>query len=271
MMMKQILAAGLVVGALVAPLQAELKYTMKIEARPSSVPTPPPTNPVLGMIGAAVVSSMAPAGGLEMTVTVGERGTRVEYAKDYLIVPAGGATIVRPDGSMIVTNPAARTYWQMAKPDLAAMGAKPVVTIKRTGEFSTVAGTRAERATMEIRVTLPVPAGATLPSGIPAEMVMTGEAWLSDQYRQYSKMTSGMMGASALGFDAMANEGFVVRSIMRGEILGNQEVEAVVTSLAESAVPASLFDVPAGFREVPPPTGMAPSSTTSAPAAPASR
>jgi hypothetical protein len=266
MMMKRIVAAAVLLGACVAPLRAELKYTMRIEARPSSVPAPPSTNPMLGMIGAAVVGSMAPPGGLEMTVTVGERGTRVEYAKDYLIVPAGGATIVRPDGSMIVTNPAARTYWQMAKPDLSGLGATPVVTVRRTGEFSTVAGTRAERASMEIRVPLPAPAGAQLPPGIPTEMVLTGDVWLADQYRQYSKMSSGTMGASALGMDAMAAEGFVVRSIMRGEILGNQEIEAAVSNLAELAVPAELFGVPAGFTEVPPPAGMMPVAVPAKPA-----
>jgi hypothetical protein len=249
-MTKQVCATALMVCALASPARAELKYTMRIESRPSAVTTTP-ANPRLTALAENVVQSLAPAGGLELTVTVGERGTRVDYLRRFLAVPAGGSTIVRPDGSMVVIDQTARTYWQMARPALTA-GATPAVTVRRTGESSTIAGTQTERVTIEIRVPLP----AEAQSGLPAEASLTGEAWLSSRYRQYGRLAHGVAGASAVGLDALAAEGFVMRSILRGDLLGDREVESVVTSLEESAVPASLFEVPAGFTEVAPPSRL---------------
>jgi hypothetical protein len=60
-----------------------------------------------------------------------------------------------------------------------------------------------------------------------------------------------------------------MRSILRGELLGNQQIESTVTSVAEAAVPASLFEIPAGFTEVPPPSGLGAMSMPMPSAAPA--
>jgi hypothetical protein len=246
------------VGALVAPLRAELKYTMTIQARPSSVASPTPPSPLMAMIGSLVVSTMAPGGKLDMTVIVGDQGTRVDYAQAYTIVPAGGTTLVHPDGSMVVIDPAHRTYWKMAKPDLSALGAGagPAMKVTRSADVSTVAGVRAERSTFQIRMPLPVPAGAPVPEGLPTEFVLDGEAWLAPQFKNYAKMASGLLGGSLLGLDVMAADGLLVRSILRGELLGGQEIETTVTTIGEVAVPAETFEIPAGFTEVPPPSGL---------------
>lgn len=249
-MTKQIGAVALLVGALAAPAQAELKYTVRIEARPSTVAasTSEPSHPVIAGLMAAALDTIAPAGGLELTVTAGERGTRVDYPKPYLMVPAGGATIMLPDGSLIVIDPVAKTYRRMAKPASSNEGPPaPSIAVTRTGEFSTIAGVRAERATVEIRVRLPLAAVAE-PPGMPAEMMLTGEIWITDQYREYARLAQVGMGGG-FQFDALASEGFVVRSIIRGESLGGKEVESVVTSLIESTAPASLFEPPPGFTE----------------------
>lgn len=246
------------VGLLAAPLRAELKYTMRIHAQPSSVATPVPSNPLVAMISSVVTGTLAPEGGLELTITTGEKGTRVDYPRAYTIIPAGGATLLQADGSMVVLDTARRTYWKMAKPDFSALGgATPVVTITRTGSSDVVAGVRAERATFEIRMPLPIPPGTQLPEGIPTEIRMSGEAWVAPQYKQYSKLAAGLLGGiNAFGAETLAAEGLMMRSVLRGELLGNQELESVITTIAETPAPASIFAIPAGYTEVPPPSGL---------------
>jgi hypothetical protein len=46
--------------------------------------------------------------------------------------------------------------------------------------------------------------------------------------------------------------GIVLRQAIR---LGGVEIRSVVTEIAEAEVPADSFDIPAGYKEVPPPTG----------------
>jgi hypothetical protein len=263
--------AAVLTVLLAAPLSAELKYTMHIEAKPSTAAPSAPANPMMEMIGAIVASTMAPQGGLELTVTVGNRGTRVEYAQAYMIVPAGGVTLLTPAGEMIVLDPSKRTFWKMSKPDLSSLpGGGPTVTIKRTGQTETIGGIRAERAALEIHMPLPMSAGSQVPPGMPADIAMTGEVWLAPQYKQYAKTAAGLVGGvNVLGVDTIANEGFMMRSILRGELLGNRQIESTVTNVAEVAVPASLFEIPAGFTEVPPPAGMSATSASMPAAAPA--
>lgn len=254
-MMRRLAAIALALNCSFVSLSADLRYTMTVVARPSSVAPTAPANPILGIIGPIVVNTIAPSGGVQVTTIIGERGSRFEYDKAYTIIPAGGAMIVTPDGTITVLNPAERTYWKMAK--LAGLGANaipPVVKVAPTGTFDTIAGVRAERATIDIRVPLPLPPGTQMP-GLPSEVTVTGETWLAEQYKKYAAMSAGvtsMMGS--LGPDALSTAGFPMRSIMRSEIFGTQEIESLVTSISETPAPAGVFDIPAGFKEVPPPT-----------------
>jgi hypothetical protein len=240
---------------LAASAGAELKYTMKVEARPSTVSAAATGHPLLSVIGPLVVESIAPAGGVELRAIVGERGARMEYSRAYTIIPAGGALIVSTDGSIVVVNPAAKTFWRMAAPQAArAAQVAPDVKVSRTGAFETILGVRAEHATIDIRMALPLPAEANLP-GIPADLAITGEAWLADQFRKYVGATGFAAIAGTLGPGTLAAAGFPMRSIMRSEIFGGQQIESIVTSIEESPAPAGAFDVPAGFTEVPPQIG----------------
>jgi len=250
-MTRRFLILVTMLGLFAAPLGAELKYTMKTEARPSSVQATTPPNPLLTMLSGMVVGAIAPPGGLETTVIVGERGARMEYNKAYTLVPAGGVMIIGPDGSIIVTNPAAKTFWKVPRPDAAAgAGRAPTVSMKPTGEFASIVGVRAERSAVEIRVSLPVPAGMP---GVPTELVMTGDAWLAEQYKKYSVLSAGLFAMGSVGMDKMASSGLMMRSIMRSDLFGGQEIESVVTSIGEVTVPASLFQVPEGYTETQPP------------------
>ncbi len=256
-MRTRLLWAAAFVSLVAAPLRADLKYTMRIHAQPSSVASAAPTNPLVAMISGVVTGTLAPEGGLELTITTGPNGTRVDYPRAYTVIPAGGATLLQADGSMIVLDPASRTYWKMAKPDFSALsGAGPAVTITRTGTSDVVAGVRAERATFEIRMPLPVPPGTQLPPGLPTEIRMSGDAWVAPQYKQYSRLAAGLLGANAFGAETLAAEGLMLRSVLRGELLGDQELESVVTTITETSVPASVFEVPAGYTEVPAPSGL---------------
>jgi hypothetical protein len=253
-MMRHIAAVALVVNCSLVGLSADLKYTMTIAARPSAVQASAPTNPILGIVGPMIVNTIAPPDGVLVTTTIGEKAARFEYDKAYTIVPAGGVMIVTADGIITVINPAERTFWRLAKPaGLGASDVKPTIKVNRTGTFEAIAGVRAERATLDIRLPLPLPPGTQMP-GLPADVSATGETWLADEYKNYAAMSAGvtaMMGA--FGPDAIASAGFPMRTIMRSELFGNQEIESVVTSISEVTVPAGTFEVPSGYKEVQPP------------------
>ena len=253
-MMRRVGAIVLAINCSLVSLSADLKYTMTVVARPSTVAASTPANPILGILGPMVVNTIAPPGGVHVTTTIGEGGSRFEYDKAYTIIPAGGVMIVTPDGMITVLNSTERTYWKMAKPaGLGANGIAPVVKVDRTGSFETIAGVRSERATINIRVPLPLPPGTQMP-GLPSEVTVTGETWLAEQFKKYAAMSAGvtsMMGS--LGPDSLTAAGFPMRSIMRSELFGSQEIESVVTTIAETAAPAGAFEVPAGFKEVPAP------------------
>jgi len=239
---------------LAAPLQADLKYTMKIETQKTTGSIVEASSPIVTMLGAVVAAAMAPEGGLELTVTMGEAGSRVEYSRAYSIVPAGGVTLLRPGGGMIVLDPAQRTYWRMDRPDMDGLIPTPAVTVVRTGEMATIAGIRSERVTLEIRV--PLPAGQ-LPAGLPAEVVIAGEAWLAEQYQAFARQSIEIAGLSSIGLEQLAAGGLPMRSILRGEMFGDRQIESVVTAISEAPAPASTFEIPSGYTEVAPPTGLA--------------
>jgi hypothetical protein len=253
-MMRRAAALILALNCSLASLSADLKYTMTLAARPSSAPPAAPSSPVLGMLAPMLVNTIAPPGGVQITVTIGEAGARFEYDKAYAIIPAGGVMIVRADGTIAVLNPAERTFWQMAKPaGLGANAVQPEVKVDRSGAFDTIAGVRAERATINIKVPLPLPPGTQMP-GLPSEVTVSGDTWLADQYKKYAAMSAGITSImGTLGPDAVAAAGFPMRSIMRSELFGAQEIESLVTSIAEVSAPAAVFQVPDGFKEVPPP------------------
>jgi hypothetical protein len=253
-MMRRAAAIVLAINCSLVSLSADLKYTMTVTARPSTVAATEPTNPILGLLGPMVVNTIAPPGGVQVTTTIGARASRFEYDKGYTIIPAGGVLIVTTDGTFTVLNPAERTYWKLAKPaGLGANAVAPVVKVERTGSFETIAGVRAERATIDIRMPLPLPPGTQMP-GLPSDVAVTGETWLADQYKKYAAMSAGVTSVmGSLGPDAVAAAGFPMRSIMRSELFGGQEIESIVTSISEADSVPGAFDVPSDYKEVPPP------------------
>jgi hypothetical protein len=251
-----ILVLGLVL-AIAAPLRAELKYTTRMELRPSTAPTAPvAVDPVLAMIGGTVSQMMVPGGSVEMTCVMGPHGIRLEWNKPMMGIPVGSAMIQREDGTTVVINPSDRTYWKLATQavtDLFVEGSGPRVVTSRTGEFSEILGVRTERVIFQIRMPIPVPADVAVP-GLPSEISLEGETWVAEQYKSY--MTDAalrMPGLAALGMAKLAEQGLQMRQVLRSAMFGDREIESLVTKISEESVPAGLFQVPAGYKEVPAP------------------
>jgi hypothetical protein len=250
---------------LAAPLSADLKYTLVTTARPHPASA-------MGGVFAGLADQLPGAGAgegaAEAIYIVGKRGVRTEYVHATRGTPAGAVSLIRPGGQFIMLNPATQTYWQTTVTALRGQletaaglsGGRPVSSSGRTGEIATIAGLRAERVAFTWSMSLPRP---ELPKDTPpdvremfadwpAALTMEGEFWVAtDEYRGYAKAASQAAAALApVGLDVIPSDRVVLRSTIRSFGI---EVDAVVTSIAEEDVPAALFEIPAGYREVPAP------------------
>lgn len=249
-MMRTTAATILLLGLVAAPASAELKYTMHLEAKKPATAAPP-ANPMFAMIGDMMLKMIAPGGSIDSVVLVGEKGTRIEQNKETMIAPAGAIQIMRPDGITII-DPKTKTYWKYPSSSLDAGAAmaqlNPTVTTKRTGEFSTVAGLRAERITFEVTMSLAMPDMAM-------NLSMNGELWIAPQYKAYAALSARSNPTMSMfsELSKLSQEGLPVRQIMRGDIFGGLELEMVMTKVGEEPAPPDAFDVPAGYKEVPAP------------------
>lgn len=244
-------------------VSAELKYTMRTEVQKSEAPATPAPNPMLAMMGDAMTRQLLPEGNAVMTYIVGEKGARVEFVNAAMGQAAGSVTIVQPDGTAVTLNPKDLTYskvsLQGAAAAMQASGMKPEVTVTPTGESETVAGVKCDRTTFTMKMALPIPesARATLGPDFPSSLDMSGDTCAAtDQFKKYTELVaktqmSGML--AAMGLDKMMPTGIVLRQAIR---LGGVEIRSVVTEIAEAEVPATSFEIPAGYKEVPPPVGL---------------
>lgn len=266
------MSALVLVVMIVAPLGADLKVTSKMTVR--AVPgAAPATDMMSRAMGPMLLQLFGGTEGIEMIQTSNEDGrSRMEYKQAFAGMPAGAVIVTRADGSAAGFDPAAKTWWKVPglgdmPPEAAEMMAqmKPTITTKKSGQFETIAGLRAERVTLSLRMAIPLPPeAAQLPQEflamMPSEFIFEGDAWVSPQFAKYTAALakSSMMGPmQQFGFDKlMADlEGLSVKQVMRMNLLAGYEMETLVTSAVEETVPASAFEVPAGFKEVPMPDG----------------
>lgn len=271
-MMRRWLVVGAVVLSVTAPLSAELKVTTKMSVR--EVPGGEAGGDMMAQMMAPMMKQMFGGdAGVEMVTTTHEDGrTRIEYKSAFVGLPAGAVILMRTDGTSVGCDPKAGTWWKM--PGLADMPADvaglmaqmtPTVTMKKSGQFETVAGLRAERVatTMVMPIPLPPEAASAPPellAMIPREIRMDGDMWVSDRFRQYGKaMAKALAGGpmSQMGFDKLMGDvdGLMVKQIMRMSLLPGHEMETLVLSVVEEDTPDSIFDLPAGLKEVPMPQG----------------
>jgi hypothetical protein len=269
--MRKYLVAVAVFAVCTAPLRAELKVTSKMVAR--QVANAPAGNDMLAaMVGPMLTQMYGGAEGVDMVVTMNEDGRmRTDYVGAFAGMPAGAVVIMHVDGTSVGFDAKAQTWWKMtntmADPTAAAMLAqmKPEVTTKRTGEFATIAGLKAERVSMMMSMPIPMPAGAeSLPpqvlAMIPSEIRVDGDTWVAQVHEKYTKTMAKVLAQgpmAGMGLEKMLGDlkGLSVRQVMRLSMLAGYELETLVSKVVEEDVPDSVFDVPAGYKEIPMPTG----------------
>jgi len=248
------------VSVVAAPLRAELRYTMRMETSKSES-APPAPNPMMAMMAEQMMKQMLPNGASEMTYIIGDKGARMEFTQAAMGQAAGSVNIAKPDGTVYVLDPQNKTYWKgtidAAAAQMKAAGIAPQVTANKTGNSETIAGLKCDVVTFEWKMPLPIPeqARASLPPDFPSELKMNGDSCTTSEYAKYAAMvrrgSGGMM--TAMGLDKVAQGGIIIRQTL--QMLG-YEMKSVETKIAEESVDASLFDVPADYKEVPPPAGM---------------
>jgi hypothetical protein len=245
---RRILTATLLFAIATSPASAELRYTTHVETRKAAAAQP--VDPMMGMIG-AMLASRFPSG--DMKMTVGDAGTRVEFANALGPVPAGGVLLMR-SGSTVILNPADHTYWTARAPAAVIPGANaPAITMKRTGESETVAGLKTERVAFGLSIALPLPPGVQLPPGFPTTFTLDGDMWVADQFKAYASSLNAIANQlfPGIGIGGLAQDGLVVRQVTRSPMFGGNELVFSVSDVTEGPVTAELFQIPAGYKEIP--------------------
>ena len=233
--MKRILLAASFVATATPVAHADLRYTTRVEVRMTPVPTA--SDPAFAAVGAMLRTLMPPG---DSRTFVRGSAVRIEQGN------GASATVVlmRPDGTVILDSNT-QTYWR--SPSLSALvtgaASAPQATFRRTGEFATIMGLRAERILLTLPMRLPV----TPPPGVPTVMTMDGEMWLAGAFTAYTKAVAQATGVTLAGPRDLP-EGMVLRQVMRNAHFG-YEVEYVVTDFAEAPLAAALFEVPDAYRE----------------------
>ena len=270
--MRRYFAAAVVFSLCTAPLSAELKVNSRMVAR-QVAGAQAGHDMMAAMVGPMLTQMYGGAEGVEMTVTMHEDGrVRTDYVGSFSGMPAGAAVIMRVDGTSVGFDTRAHTWWKMldpmADPGTAAMLAqlKPEAATKRTGEFATVAGLKAERVSITLQMAIPIPPGAEqLPpqmrAMIPKEIRVDGDTWVASAHAKYMKtmtklLTQGPM--AGIGLDKLLNDlqGLSVRLVMRLSVLAGYELETSLSKVVEEDVPDGVFEVPAGYKEIPMPTAI---------------
>ena len=114
--------------------------------------------------------------------------------------------------------------------------------------------------TFDWKMDLPIPeaARASLPPDFPTAIVMNGNTCLTtDQFKKYVEL-GGKEPDRQHHVHAGSQGGAARRDRPAADRPGTASIElqSVVTSIGEQDVPASAFEIPAGYKEVPSPAGV---------------
>ncbi len=233
------------------PLAAELKYTVRLESR--AVAASAAVDPRMTSLGTKIIRAMVPGDSVELTVIAGSKMARVQWNKQMPGIPAGAFLLLRQNGSRVIVDPAARTFWRSEMPDLYSLPAtaRPVVSHAARPETATVAGVPATGSRVEITIPFPEARNGLMVAGTPTDLPLSGEVWVTDRFASYgTRELRPIHGLALLGLDVAPIGKLVLRQVLRGPLFGNTEIESAVTSIAEEELPDTLFEVPADFKEV---------------------
>lgn len=239
---------------------AELKYTIHVESKKVEPAAGQPVHPMIAMMSDNMIKELLPEGSADFVYTIGAKGSRLEYVQAAMGQPAGTVALSLADGTMVGLNTKEQTYWKMtalgAADAMKSAGVSPDITTTRTGQFQTVAGVRCERVAFDIKVDLPIPDAirASLPTDFPRSLALTGDSCLAaDQYQKYAVMAAQRKVRdflSELGMGKMADGSIPMRYTFT---FGSIQLDQTVTAIAEEDVPDTVFEIPAGYKEVPAP------------------
>jgi hypothetical protein len=207
------------------------------------------------------ISQMArqimPPGGVDHVVIAGDKGMLMEQKQPFAGMLAGVQTLFR-DGQQYGIDPAARTFWKerpLTDADVREMAAgKPEVKVDRTGEVRTIDGMRAERVTTTINLK---DLQATFSS--PDQPALTIDVWVTDAV----KMPDGwipmidrklLAALGIAGLSDVTDKKFMLRGVVKMNVLAGLELTMTAKDIATEDVPDTVFEIPAGYKEVAPPS-----------------
>lgn len=259
--MKKLTVALIAAVALSAQLQAaELKYTMHMEAKAAANAA---SDPMSGMVG-GMLTQMFPPGGLDQMVIAGDKGMRSEQKQEMGPMKAGSIMLVKPNGTQYVLDPAAKTYYKMPElpAEMAGMLASmnPKVTMGKSGVFETIDGMKCEHITLNMTMAIPGVDPSQLPPGMPKELTMAMDMWLSDSVKAPASAGAASMAmVKQFGFDQLpelkklsADGRLPVKTVLS---MFGVEIIMNVKDIKNEAVDAALFEIPKDYKEIPPPGG----------------
>jgi len=248
------LASLVLISLVTAPPSAGLKYTVHMEAHQSAAAAQDPMAAQMNAMMAPMMMQVFPSGGLDQTVTIGEKATRTEQRQPFAGLPAGAVTILRPDGSSVVLDAAARTFWKLrAAGDGAGLfqqlGLKPEIKVAKTGQFETIEGMRSEKVTVTISIS---------EGGMPP-IALVMDVWLTDAIKAptaNAEAAAGMLAkfglADANALKALNDGRFMLKQVMT---MFGVEIVTTVKDVTKPEVSDALFEVPGDYKEIAPPRG----------------
>jgi hypothetical protein len=143
----------------------QLTYTTHVEFR--KVDAPQPSNPALIPVYANLASGLSrtagrdiPGGTVDFDVALNSKELRVQASRPTGELSDGTMQVVHSNASAVFANAASRSFWRFAEPPAVVLAAQedrmanlnPSASIKRLGDFATIAGIKAEHVTCKSRV-----------------------------------------------------------------------------------------------------------------------
>ena len=241
--------------------QQAVKFTMHVDI--VQTPASGPPNDWARFVSQLATQAIPP-GGVDQTVVVSAKASRSELHQAFAGMPAGIVTLFREDGEFGY-DPAARTFWKqparMSAEELSAVSAmKPDVKVDKTGKFDTVEGRRAERVVTTVTLPMPAEVAAAPIPGLPPTLVVTIQAWVTDDVKLPKGSLVPVVDRKMLAQLGLAHlaefpdDRFLVKATVAINFITGIELVMTARDVATANVPASTFEVPAGFREVTPPS-----------------
>jgi hypothetical protein len=235
------------------PAAAELKYTVRLEVNKSGSPA----TPMAAAIG-QMLAQLAPEGAVDATYIVGQRGLRAEINKPMAAMPAGTVILWTPSapGELVLLNPARKTYVRTSIPNaseaMATAGVSMKASVAAPVKSDAILGLPTEKSTITINLEFAMmaqaaPEARAAMAAMQRDSTLTGEVWtVPGRFDEYAAVVSRTGIADLLKSTGLSGKvkGFVMRQRVS---VGGYEVRSDVTKIAEEAVPASTFEIPAGY------------------------